>query len=181
MQFIKFFLGIVLVQVVTAVLIFLSPKELDFSGVLRLIVPLFFISLMVTFWFGSLAEHLKKDKVEKVKDGFLKEREKILVKAEKEKTKVIKEAQREIAKEAKVTHAKANFKVGASFAGLLGVGALFVFAQMITAGLLVMTATGGAMGGYYWRGKRLASKSDKNLLESNGRLIEKSENIKLIK
>ena len=172
MQVVKFFLGIVLVQIVTVVLFLLSPETSDTIALLRLIVPLFFISLMVAFWFSSLVENFKKDAVEKVKEGFLKERESLLVKAERAKTKVVKEAQKEIAKEAKVTHAKANFKVGAAFAGVLGIGALFVFAQMITVGLLVMSATGGVMGGYIWRGKRLSNQNTKE--------IEVSKNFKVI-
>jgi len=49
---------------------------------------------------------------------------------------------------------------------------LFVFAQMITVGLMVMTATGGAMGGYIWRGKRLENQNRKE--------IEVSKNFKVI-
>ena len=45
----------------------------------------------------------------------------------------------------------------------MGVGALFVFAQMVTAGLLTMTAAGGAIGGYYWRGKRIEGQRLKEL------------------
>ena len=172
MQVIKFFIGILLVQTITVVLFILSPDTLDGMSLLRLVIPLFFISLMVAFWFSSLVENFKKDAVEKVKEGFLKERETLLVKAERAKTHVVKEAQKEIAKEAKVTHAKANFKVGASFAGVLGIGALFVFAQMITVGLLVMSATGGVMGGYVWRGRRLENKKTKE--------IEVSKNFKVI-
>jgi len=157
MQLLKFFLGILLVQTITVILLGLSPKVQDISSFLRLVMPLFFISLMVAFWFSSLAEHFKKDALSKLESDFAKERESILVKAERSKRRVEKQAQKEIANEAKVTHAKANFKVGAAFAGVLGVGALFVFAQMVTAGLLVMTATGGAIGGYYWRGKRIAN------------------------
>jgi hypothetical protein len=98
-----------------------------------------------------------------MKDSFAKEREDIKVKAERAKTRIVKQAQKDIAKEATITHAKANFKVGASFAGVMGVGALFVFAQMVTAGLLTMTAAGGAIGGYYWRGKRIETNRLKEL------------------
>ncbi len=160
MQLLKFLLGIMLVQLITVVLVLLSPETLDTVSFLRLGAPLFFISLMVAFWFSSLAEHSKKDAITKLESHFAKERESILLNAEKSKREVEKEAQREIANEAKVTHAKANFKVGAAFAGVLGVGALFVFAQMITVGLLVMSATGGAIGGYYYRGKRIAQRRE---------------------
>lgn len=155
MQLIKFLFGILLVQLITVVLVMLSPIELDTMGLLYLAIPLFFMALMVAFWFASLSAHHRKDEVEKVKNSFAQEREKLKVNAERAKTRVVKEAQKEIAKEARNTHAKANFKVGAAFAGVLGVGALFIFAQMMTAGLLTLVATGGAMGGYYWRGRRL--------------------------
>ncbi|MCH9741484.1 MAG: hypothetical protein K0U38_11700 [Epsilonproteobacteria bacterium] len=172
MQLLKFLLGIILVQLITVVLVMLSPSELDSTGVIRLSIPLFFIALMVAFWFASLSAHHRKDEVEKVKSSFAQEREKLKVNAERAKTRVVKQAQKDIAKEAKVTHAKANFKVGAAFAGVLGVGALFVFAQMMTAGLLTIAAAGGAMGGYYWRGKRVTN--------SNQLLENSSKNIKVI-
>ena len=147
MQLLKYFLAIILVQVITTTLVILSPSNLDNTALLRLIIPLLFVALIMAFWLNSLAGHSKKDTVEKMKDSFAKEREDIRVKAE-----------RNIAKEAKVTHAKANFKVGAAFAGVLGVGALFVFAQMMTAALLTITAAGGAATGYFYRGKRLAKR-----------------------
>jgi uncharacterized membrane protein len=154
MQVVKFLVGIVLVQVITMVLMYLSPVDMaEGSSILRLVVPLFFVALMVAFWFSSLSLHERKDLEYKIKDEFAKEREKLKVNAERAKTRVIKEAEKKIAKEATVAHAKANFKVGAAFAGVMGVGALFVFAQLVTVGLLTMTATAGAIGGYYWRGR----------------------------
>lgn len=145
MQLFKFFMGIILVELITAVLFYLSSGNLNGMGLLQVIVPLLFIALVLAFWFNSMAGHSKKDTVEKMKDSFAKERESIRIKAEKN-----------IAREAQKTHAKANFKIGAAFAGVLGVGALFVFAQMMTAALLTLTAAGGAATGYYYRGKRLA-------------------------
>ena len=150
MQILKYFFAIVLVQVITAALVLLSPSELDNTAMLRLIVPLLSVALIMAFWLSSLLGHTHKDTVSKMKDSFAKEREKIRVKAEKN-----------IAKEAKAAHAKANFKVGAAFAGVLSVGVLFVLAQMMTAALLTLTAAGGAATGYYYRGKRLANREAK--------------------
>lgn len=140
-------MGIVLIELITMVLFYLSSGDLQGMHSLQLIVPLLFIALIMAFWFNSLTGYDKRDTVEKMKDSFAKEREEIRVKAE-----------RNIAREAKVTHAKANFKVGAAFAGVLGVGALFVFAQMMTAALLTLTAAGGVATGYFYRGKRLAKR-----------------------
>ncbi|HIP50830.1 MAG TPA: hypothetical protein EYG94_01980 [Campylobacterales bacterium] len=164
MQVLKFLLGIILIQLITAVLIYLSPINLDdSSSLLRLVLPLFFMALMVAFWFSSLSASFQKDTEHKMTNKFAKEREELRVKAERAKTKVVKQAQKDIAKEATITHAKANFKVGAAFAGVMGVGALFIFAQLITAGLLTMTAAGGVIGGYYWRGKRIENTKPKEL------------------
>jgi len=174
MQVLKFLVGIMLVQFITMVLVYLSPIDVtDGSSLLRLIVPLFFMALMVAFWFSSLSSHERKDLEHKIKDEFAKEREKLKVNAERAKTRVMKEAQKEIAKEATVTHAKANFKVGAAFAGVMGLGALFVFAQLVTAGLLTMTAAGGAIGGYYWRGRRIESSKLKQLEVIDTKVISK--------
>lgn len=146
-KLLKFLFGIMLAQVATYTLIVLSPTSLDLTGTLRLAVPLFFIALVIAFWFSSISTLHGKDR-------FASEKEKIRKDAEKDKERVIKEAQRNITAQSAKTNAKANFKVGAAFAGALGVAALFVFAQMVTAGLLALAATGGAMGGYYIRSKK---------------------------
>jgi len=173
MQTMKFLIGILIVQLITAVLIYISPINLDDGmSLFRLILPLFFVALMVAFWFSSLSSHLRKDSEHRMKTKFAKEREEIKVKAEKDKNRVVKQTQKEIAREAKVTHAKANFKVGAAFAGALGVGALFIFAQFLTAGLLTLTAAGGVAGGYYWRGKRVEQDKVKALEVKDAKLLK---------
>lgn len=172
MNLLKFFFGVVLVQVTAYFLILLTPNELNFTAFLRLALPLLFIAVIVAFWFNSIAGHHSKDAIGKVKDEFASERDKLRVNAQRAKERVMKTAQKDIAKETAKAHAKANFKVGAAFVGMLGVGALFVFAQMMTAGLLAISATVGAMGGYYWRGKRVAN--------TNLKEIEKNSNFKVI-
>jgi ABC-type multidrug transport system fused ATPase/permease subunit len=109
---------------------------------------------------------------DKIKSEFASEKEKIKVDAEKEKIKVIKEAQQNITLESTKTHAKANFKVGASVAGVIAVGGLFVFTQMITMGLLALTTAGGALGGYYYKGRRLETQRRKELEVIDAKIIE---------
>ena len=170
MQLMKFLFGLVLVQIITLILVQLSPNGIGKGGLLRLAIPLFFISLLVAFWFASLCDYHHKDEVDRVKSSFAEEREKLKVNAERAKTRVVKQAQKEIAREAQMTHAKANFKVGAAFAGVLGVGVLFVIAQMMTVGLLTIATAGGALGGYIWRGKRM----------QNQLLVNNKKNLKVI-
>jgi len=158
MQLFKFLFGIVLVQVVTISLVFLLGNDFSAQSIIKLSIPLLFIALIIAFWFTSITKYYTKDIVNKMEIDFANEREKLKVSAEKAKREIEREAQKEaqknILREATKTQAKANFKVGAAFAGVLGIGALFVFAQMVTVGLIALSATGGAIGGYYLRGKR---------------------------
>ena len=163
MQILKFLFGIIIAQIATYFLIVLAPNELDLSGYMRIAIPLLFIALIVAFWFNAIAGHHSKDTIGRMKENFANEREKIRTNAQRSKDRALKAAFKESAKETARAHAKANFKVGAAFAGMFGVGALFVFAQMMTAGLLAISATVGAMGGYYWRGKRIENRQLKEL------------------
>ena len=183
MQLIKFFMAIVLVQIITVALVSLSPMDYSTISILRLVIPMLFISLIVSFWLSSISNSCHRDTEEKTKRKFEKERaklkgdfaserEKIKVNAERAKIKVVKEAQQNIAIEATKTHAKANFKVGASVAGVIAVGGLFVFAQMVTVGLLALTTAGGALGGYYYRGKRIENKRLEELEIIDAKIIE---------
>ncbi len=168
----KYLFGILLVQAATVALVLLAPAGLYGIGLLRLIIPLAFIGFVAAFWFSSLAHHLRKDQLSKVNEKFAKEREHIRVNAERAKARVMKQAQKEVAKEARVTHAKANFKVGATFAGAIGMGALLLLTQFLTIGIVLLTTSGGALAGYVYRGRkqnRMALKTDAsaNLIEVN--------------
>lgn len=183
MNLLKFLFGIIIAQVATYLLLLLAPAELTMTAFLRLAIPLLIIALVVAFWFSSIAGHHSKDAIVKVKDAFANEREKLRTNAQRAKERVIREAHKNIAKETQKAHAKANFKVGAAFAAALGVGALFIFAQMVTAGLLAITATGGVMGGYYWRGRRLENERVRELENAKDlKVIEsKPKDIKFLK
>ena len=154
MKLLQYFFGIVIAQIAIFTLVLLNSGSLTSDTLLRITIPALFIALVIAFWFSSIAKHHSKDVLTKAKDDFVSEKEKIHANAERAKARVRKEAQKEIRKETTKAYAKANFKVGASFVGVLGVGALFVMAQMMTAGLLLISTTLGAAGGYYLRSKR---------------------------
>lgn len=174
MQLLKFLFGILLVQMVTVTLVLLEPNDFTTTGIIRLTIPLIFIAIIIALWFTSMAKYYSKDEIDKIKDNFATEKETLRLDAEKAKRRVEKEAQKNIIKEATSTHAKANLKVGMAVAGVAGVGVLFVLAQMVTVGLLAISATGGALGGYYWRGKRLEKERFKRLshIDNNANIIE---------
>jgi len=157
---IRFLLGILLVQIATVTLVLLAP-ELQGIGWLRLLIPVLIIGCFAAFWFASLSKHKIKDEVNAAAVQHSREKEKIQINAERAKTRLVKKTQQQIARETKIAHGKANFKVGAAFSGMLGIGALMLLTELITLGLLTMSTAGGALGGYFYRAK----KEDSFLLE----------------
>ena len=150
----KFLVGILLLQGTAGLLVYAALKSDKIEVWLLLGALAVVISLFVAFWFASIAGHLRKDALARVRESFSREREKIRVKAEREKTKVIKESHQEIAKERSRAQNKANFKVGASLAAAAGLGVLMLLTQFVTVGLLTLTTAGGALGGYLFRARQ---------------------------
>jgi len=150
----RFLLGIIVLQLATVALVFLAPENLTGIAWLRLIIPLLLIGIFTAFWFSTIAKHKSKEDLSKVEQRHAKEREKLQVNAERAKTRLIKKTQKEIAREAKITHGKANFKVGAALAGVMGLGALMLLTQFLTLGIVTLTTAGGVLGGYFYRGRK---------------------------
>jgi len=150
----KFLLGIVLVQAATVVVVLLAPADLQGPGLLRVIVPVLVIGFLAAFWFASMAHHLRKDHLAKVSEQFARERENLRVNAERSKARAMKQAQKDIAREARTTHARANFKVGAAFSGVIAVGALLMLTQFLTIGIVALSTAAGALGGYLYRSRQ---------------------------
>jgi len=150
----KFLIGILAIQIATVGLVILAPEDLQGIAWLRLIIPLIVVALFSAFWFSSLASHKSKDELSSLQEQHAREREKLQVNAERAKTRIMKKTQQQIAKEAKLVHGKANFKVGATLAGAMGFGALMLLTEMMTLGIMTITTAGGTLGGYLYRGHK---------------------------
>lgn len=151
----KFLPGILLIQVATSALVFILVRtpvddiQIAAIGLLALV-----ISLFGAFWFASIAHNIHKDALEKTRQEFAQQRENLLVDTEREKAEMLKQTHKQIVKETNRAHAKANLKVGAMFTAAVGFGAVMLFTQFITAGLLVLASTGGALAGYLARSRQ---------------------------
>jgi Flp pilus assembly protein TadB len=150
----RFLFGIFVLQLATVGLVLLAPDNLSGLAWLRLIIPIIFIGVFTAFWFSTIAKHKSKEELSVLEQRHAKEREKLQVNAERAKTRLIKKTQKEIAREAKITHGKANFKVGAALAGVMGLGALMLLTQFLTLGIVTLTTAGGVLGGYFYRGRK---------------------------
>jgi len=147
--------GIVLAQLVSALMLWLNRDQLtDTNGWLLVLLPSLAVALAICFWFGSMTRRLSASTVEKARQEHLREREELRVKAEKAKAKVQRDAHRSIARESRITHSKANLKVGAALTGAVAFGVLMMFTQLASLGLILLSGAGGALAGYMGRLKR---------------------------
>jgi hypothetical protein len=158
----KFLVGIVLIQGSAAILAYAAFRIDQLELRLLFGALALGIGLLAAFWFTSIAAHLSKDTVVRARESFFKEREQIRLKAEREKTKVIQKSHQQIVKERNRAQNRASLRTGASFAAVLGLGALMLLTQFATIGLLTLTTAGGALGGYLFRARqeRHARRSD---------------------
>ncbi|MCG6870194.1 MAG: hypothetical protein LJE91_16115 [Gammaproteobacteria bacterium] len=158
---------IVLASTVALVLAIQNPGTRIWWITVSLIVVV--ISLLASFWFASIANHMHKDTVSRVKERYAKERENLRVKTEREKTRVIEESHRRVLKGANRAHAKANFKVGLAVTGAVGAGIIMLFTELLTMGLLTLSTAGGALVGYGARARQdRLSKSKRSIGAADG-------------
>ncbi len=161
---VKFFLGILTVQLVTIALFFAVMQTGLANTQMILTIGLLeaLFSVLATFWFSALARQRYHNELETLKEEHFKEREKIKVNAERQKSRILSKSQKEILKESRRTQAAANFKIGAAFAGALIFGGIMLYTQFVTFGLLVLTTAGGGLAGYLTRGRQIALARKKN-------------------
>lgn len=150
----RFFIGLTLAQVATALLVALYPGAMSLDKLLPLIFLILLLSTIITLWFSTVAKQLGDKRVATLKEKFATEREKLNVNAQRDKTKLVKKTQKEIETQARRTKTKANIKVGTAIAVAAGFGLIMMFTQFVTLGLLTLTTAGGAVGGYLARSRR---------------------------
>jgi Flp pilus assembly protein TadB len=145
----RFVTGILLVQLASVVLVvFARPAQDDLASWLPILVALGVIALVTAFWFTHIVSHLRRDDVERIRSEFAEQREQLRVKAERDKTRLIQKNHKAMAAETRKAHGRANLKVGVALAVAAASGVLMIVTNFVTLGLLLMTATGGALGGY---------------------------------
>jgi len=161
----KFFSGIVMVQLVTIALFFAVTRiHLDNTQLILTIGLLeILFSILATFWFASMSRQRHMVELEAIREEHAREREKIRVNAERQKSKIINTSQKQLLKDTRRAQAAANIKVGAAFAAALAFGAVMLSSQFVTFGLLVLTTAGGGLAGYLARGKQLGRTGQQNL------------------
>jgi hypothetical protein len=183
---IRYLPGLLLVQVATVALVLAALQSDSRELWITMAALAGILNLVTALWFGSITSHLQKDAVAKITEQFSREREKLRVTAEQQKARLLKQSHEQINRATNRAHAKANFKVGAAFTGIIGAGVLMIFTQFMTLGILTLATGGGALAGYLARLRQdLSSRRKGELLLSDrqdtpGKAIAASGSGKLI-
>jgi Flp pilus assembly protein TadB len=151
----KFLPGILLIQLVTAGLVFIGINWLHEPQLIIVLIAFAIIfAVLTTFWFGSIVSNLHNSAHTKLQAKHAKDREKILLKAERDKAKVTSKSFQQVDKASKNAHAKANFKVGAAVAVAIGAGGIMILSQLFTVGVMILIASGSGLAGYLTRARQ---------------------------
>ncbi len=198
----KFFPGIVLIQVITAVMAVTAINwSHDFQLVTVIVVFCLISGVLAAFWFAYIARDLYKNELQKKQEQYAQEREKlllnaerekaditaersklqeqharererILLDAEREKANITAESYRQLDKEIRKAHARANLKVGFAFAATATAGGVMVLSQLVTVGLMVLIASGSGLAGYLTRARQERISRLKRLKNDETKLLE---------
>ena len=148
----KFLPGILLIQLITTGLIVLIFKWLEnIEIVITLASFTLIVGFLTAFWFAAIARSMQKEQLSRMKDRHARDREKILLHAERDKASIATKSYQKIAQETQRIHSKANFKVAAAFTAAATVGGIMLVTQFITVGLMLMVGSGSGLAGYLMR------------------------------
>jgi hypothetical protein len=147
----KFLAAIVFIQALTAALVFAITQSENLEFQLTVAALCFGIGALAAFWLSAISAAVQANAMAKAEERYARGRERLKVKAEKEKIKLVQENHRTLLRERHKLRRKSDVKAATSFAGMIGLGALLVFSQFVTFGLLLLATGGGAAGGYMLR------------------------------
>jgi hypothetical protein len=153
--FIKFLLGVFLLQGATVLLVMaVQDAGLHRSG--WLVVSLgILIGVIAALWFAAIASHASQHSYARASEKFNRQRDRIRRQADKEKSREIRHSHQQVMRETRRQRNRSTLKFGgAALAGIAGLGVLLLFTQFITLGLLAVSATGGALLGYGVRARQ---------------------------
>jgi hypothetical protein len=152
--FIKFLVGIFLLQGATALLL-MTAQDADLHRTGWLIGLLgVLIGVIAALWFSTIASHASQHSLIRASEKYNRQRDRIRRQAEKEKTREIRNSHQQVLRETRRLQNRSTLKLGAAMTGIAGMGVILLFTQFMTLGLLAVSATGGALLGYGIRARQ---------------------------
>ncbi|MGX2029624.1 hypothetical protein [Methylocaldum gracile] len=154
MSMFRFLPGILVVEAATVGVVVAARGASGETDWVPLGLLAFIITLLISVWFGSIADHVKKDALAEARNSFARERENLLVAAETDKRATLEETHQRLVREVSRANRRANIKLGLGLFALLSVGAILLAIELVTVALLTFAAAGGAVAGYLVRSRQ---------------------------
>jgi hypothetical protein len=152
--FIRFLVGIFLLQGATALLLMMAQDaDLHRTGWLIGLLGIL-IGVIAALWFSTITSHASQHSLIRASEKYNRQRDRIRRQAEKEKTREIRNSHQLLLRETRRLQGRSTLKLGAAMTGIAGLGVLLLFTQFMTLGLLAVSATGGALLGYGIRARQ---------------------------
>jgi len=174
----RYFPGIVLVQLVTLALFWVNRSGTWEELLLRAGLPALFMACVTALWLSSIGRMESERRQSKLREEHFSEKERlnrkieqvrsdalhqastdkaqIIERAHTERERLVKQTHKELIKQERRVSRRANVKVGLAFMAMTSLGVVMLITELLTLGLLTITTAGGAMGGYLlrWRQTR---------------------------
>ena len=143
--------GILLAQIVTLVLFWVNLAVDSPARWVNVVLPAGLITVLTAFWFASIARADAERFASRLRAEHARDREKLQLDAERSQAEIREQAQHAITREHRRIGRRANAKVGLAFAGAAAAGLVLLITEMMMLGMLTISTTGGAIGGYILR------------------------------
>ncbi len=178
----KYFLGLILVQVVTALLLYAWWRTESTDTALTFAALGLASALFAALWLASLARGHKDEALLRAEGHLARERERHKRLTAEERARAVEQTRKEFQRESRRDKNRSNVKLYTAFAGVAGLGTLLLLTQFLSLGVLLISSSGGALAGYLlrmrqeFRRRNLEVPGDTPSLMRGSRLIELAGN-----
>lgn len=148
---VKLFLGLVLIQVVTALLLYAWWRTGSTDAALTFGALAIASALFAALWLASLAGSHSAEALLRAEGHLARERERHKRLTAEERAKAVERARRQVERETQRVRNRSNVKLYGAFAGVAGLGTLLLLTQFLSLGVLLISSSGGAVAGYLLR------------------------------
>ena len=167
----KLFLGLVLVQVVTALLLYAWWRTGSTDAAFTFAALGIALALFAALWLASIARGHKAEALLRAENHLARERERHKRLAAEHRVKAVENMHRQVERETKRIRNRSNVKLYSAFAGVAGLGTLLLLTQFLSLGVLLISSSGGAVAGYLLRLRQEARRRSLPDAESPSNLI----------
>jgi hypothetical protein len=151
---IKLFLGLVLIQIVTALLLYAWWRTGSTDAALTFGALAAASALFAALWLASVAHSHGAEAVLRAEGLVARERERHRRLTAEERAKAVEHARRQIDRETQRIKNRSNVKLYGAFAGVAALGTLLLLTQFLSLGVLLISSSGGAVAGYLLRARQ---------------------------